>query len=67
MISEEEEFLTVPEAAAWLRIHPKTAYDWCEKGKIPSFKANGRRLVSKRALLEWVRAQGKEVRRVPTP
>ena len=59
MIPEEDKYLTIPEAAEELRVHPQTAYAWAKKGKLPSFKVNGRRLISQRDLTEWVKTQGR--------
>jgi excisionase family DNA binding protein len=51
------EYLTVAEAAELLRIHPKTAYEWALKRKLPgAFKLPaGVWRVSRAALVRYVR------------
>ncbi|MBI5068686.1 MAG: helix-turn-helix domain-containing protein [Deltaproteobacteria bacterium] len=48
--------LTIPEAAALLRIHVKTAYQWALEHRLPgAFRLGGRWRVSRRRLLGYVR------------
>lgn len=48
--------LTIPEAAALLRIHAKTAYQWALEHRLPgAFRLGGRWRVSRRRLLSYLR------------
>lgn len=57
IVPGKEEFLTVEEAATFLRVKPDTLYSWVHKERIP-FRKHGSRLVfSKRDLELWSKAQ----------
>lgn len=51
----EAEFLTLKEAANFLRITAATLNRVMRQGKLPSYKIGGRRLFDKAELIEWVR------------
>jgi predicted DNA-binding transcriptional regulator AlpA len=53
----DAEFLTIPQAAAVLQVHAKTAYDWALKQKLPgAFRLPaGPWRVSRSALLRYAR------------
>lgn len=54
---EEDAFLSVEEAAAFLKVKPDTIYAWTCRKRIP-FRKHGSRLVfSKKELNEWSQAQ----------
>ena len=48
-------FLTVEEAAEFLRMTTSTIYSWVSQGKIPHSKVGSRVLFEKNALLEFVK------------
>jgi excisionase family DNA binding protein len=51
----ETEFLTLKEAAEFLKIGVATLNRWMREEKIPSYKVRGRRLFDKTELIEWVK------------
>ena len=51
----ETEFLTLREAAGFLRISVATLNRVMRGGSIPSYKIGGRRLFDKTELVEWVK------------
>ena len=51
----ETEFLTLKEAASFLKISVATLNRVMREGKIPSYKIGGRRLFDKAELVEWVK------------
>ena len=40
--TQEGELLTVPEAAAFMRVKPKTVYAWVAEGRLPCLRAGNR-------------------------
>lgn len=57
-----ELFLTVEEAAEFLRVKTSTIYSWVSQGKIPHSKVGSRVLFDKNALVEFVKTdEGCEV------
>ena len=52
------EYLTVPEAAAFLRISARKVYDLVSRSGLPHRRAGARLLFERTALAEWVRAGG---------
>ena len=52
------DYLTVPEAAAFLRISARKVYDLVGRGGLPHRRAGARLLFERLALAEWVRAGG---------
>jgi len=46
----ELRWLRISEAAAYLSIHPKTAYDWAARGLLPTARIGGTRRVDRIAL-----------------
>lgn len=51
----ETEFLTLKEAAEFLKITVATLNRWMREEKIPSYKVSGRRLFDKVELVDWVK------------
>jgi excisionase family DNA binding protein len=51
----ETEFLTLKEAASFLKISVATLNRVMREGKIPSYKIGGRRLFDKAELIGWVK------------
>ena len=51
----ETEFLTLKEAAKFLRITAATLNRVMREGKLPSYKIGGRRLFDKTELIDWVK------------
>ena len=49
--------LTAKEAAAYLRVHLRTIYEWVAKGMIPSVKLGRKRLFDRKALDRWIDSQ----------
>ena len=49
-----ERFLTVVEAAEFLRVKPSTIYSWVSQGRIPHSKVGSRVIFEKSALVEFV-------------
>jgi excisionase family DNA binding protein len=47
------EFLTVEEVASWLRVSPRSIYDWVSQGVIPHRKAGRRTIFLVNEILEW--------------
>jgi len=52
---DDIEVLTLPEAAAYLKVSERTIYDWAQKGKIPAGKLGSSWRFIKKDLEEWVR------------
>lgn len=51
----ETEFLTLREAAKFLKIGVATLNRWMREESIPSYKVRGRRLFDKAELAQWVK------------
>jgi len=51
----ETEFLTLREAASFLKISVSTLNRVMREGNMPSYKIGGRRLFDKTELIEWVK------------
>jgi PTS system nitrogen regulatory IIA component len=51
------QFLTVEEVAEFLRVSPRSVYDWVYKGIIPHRKAGRRTLFLLSEILEWTTDQ----------
>ena len=47
-------FLTVDELAAVLRCQPEKVYRLAARGKLPSYKVEGRRLFAEADVLRWL-------------
>jgi excisionase family DNA binding protein len=61
-----EPLLTVPEAAAYLRVKPRTVYQWVWRGRIPFLKAGSAVRFSRTELDAWLaRRNRKETRLAP--
>ena len=59
-MTDDDELMTVQEAAAFLRVPPSWVYSHTRGGTIPVLRIGPRLLrVPRRALLAWVDAQGK--------
>jgi PTS system nitrogen regulatory IIA component len=54
---EISELLTVPEVAAWLKLRPKTVYEWAARGKLPSLRLGSAVRFERDALLRWLSAR----------
>jgi len=61
---EEHEYLTVAEAASWLRIDPSTIWRWIKAGRLPARRLGPRTVRIHRADLE---AMDQPVAARPTP
>ena len=51
------QFLTVEEVAEFLRVSPRSVYDWVYKGTIPHRKAGRRTLFLLDEILQWTSTQ----------
>jgi excisionase family DNA binding protein len=54
------DYLTVPEAAAYLRISPRKIYDLVSRSGLPHRRAGARLLFERSTLTDWVRGNGLE-------
>ncbi len=61
MPEPQTDYLTVPEAAAYLRISPRKVYDLVSRSGLPHRRAGGRLLFERVALAEWVRGNGHDL------
>ena len=52
---EQQEIMTLKEAAGLLRLHFMTVYKLTRKGKIPAKRVGGQWRFSRQRLTEWVR------------
>lgn len=57
--SEQDVFLTVPEAADFLKISVPTLYGYTQKAEVPCFRKGKRLYFSKKQLIKWIE-QGKK-------
>ena len=55
------DYLTVPEAASYLRISARKVYDLVSRSGLPHRRAGARLLFERTALAEWVRSSGQEL------
>ncbi len=53
----EPEFLSVPEAAALLRIGERTTYKLVRRGELPGLKMGGQWRIHRPTLLEWAKSR----------
>ncbi|MHB9133657.1 MAG: helix-turn-helix domain-containing protein [Armatimonadota bacterium] len=53
---DKPEIMTITEAAAFLRLNPRTLYGLAQRGEIPAQKLGNRWRFSKSAILEWMKA-----------
>ncbi len=67
MPEPQTDYLTVPEAAAYLRISPRKVYDLVSRSGLPHRRAGGRLLFERVALAEWVRGNGHDLGVPPPP
>jgi excisionase family DNA binding protein len=51
---------TVEEVAGFLRIHPKTVYEWVARDELPCFRIGNRLRFSPTELTRWVSARKEE-------
>ena len=56
------DLLTVTEAAAYMRVHPKTVRRWVRDGRLDCLRAGNRILFDPRSLALWLRGVGEEDR-----
>jgi excisionase family DNA binding protein len=61
------DYLTVPEAAGYLRISARKVYDLVSRSGLPHHRAGGRMLFERAALAQWVRSSGREAGMPPPP
>lgn len=66
--AEEPDVLTVPEAAAFLRLHPKALYKLIDDGTVPYVRVGPRRIrLLRSSLVEWLKSReivpGRKARR----
>jgi excisionase family DNA binding protein len=52
-----DEYLTVAEAARFLRVHPRTIYELVYQNRIPYHKVGDRILFMRTSLIEWTASQ----------
>jgi excisionase family DNA binding protein len=57
-LTEDGDFLTVEEAAAYLRLNVKTLYRFAKQEKVPASKAGTQWRFSRAALEKYVRGRG---------
>lgn len=55
--NNEPEIMTITEAAAFLRLNPRTLYSLAQRGEIPAQKLGNRWRFSRSALLQWMKAE----------
>jgi putative molybdopterin biosynthesis protein len=60
MADDRADYLTVPEAAAYLRISPRKVYDLVSRSGLPHRRAGGRLLFERTALAQWVAGNGQD-------
>ena len=60
MADDLADYLTVPEAAVYLRISPRKIYDLVSRSGLPHRRAGARLLFERTALAEWVRGNGQD-------
>jgi excisionase family DNA binding protein len=65
-VMSESRFLTVNEAAALLRLAPKSLYSLVSQRRVPFRKAGRRLLFLESELVEWTRPEPSRKRRVST-
>lgn len=63
---EEHEIMTIAEAAAYLRLNPRTLYGLAQRGEVPAQKIGNRWRFSRSAILQWMKAN-KQVDEEPNP
>ncbi len=51
---DDEEYCTVPEAAALLRVNPSTVWRWIEAGRLPAYRVGLRSIRIKRRHLDRI-------------
>lgn len=66
MTAASETILTLPEVAAFLKVHPNTVYRLARKGLIPAFKLGTDWRFERRAVEQWMRER-QEPRPAPPP
>ncbi len=54
--------LTVKEAAAYMRVHPRTLRRWVLEGRLDCLRAGNHIRFDPRSLARWLEGAGKEVR-----
>ncbi len=61
-MSDEPEFLSVPEAAVLLRIGERTTYKLVRRGELPALKLGGQWRIHRPTLLAWAKGHADELR-----
>ncbi len=56
-IVQEDDLLTIEEAAAYLKLSKKTTWRWCRSGRLPAFKIGHQWRISRADLQELIRAK----------
>jgi excisionase family DNA binding protein len=54
---QEDDLLTIEEAAEYLRLSKKTTWRWCRSGRLPAFKIGHQWRISKADLQEMINAK----------
>ena len=67
MAESAADYLTVPEAATFLRISERKVYDLVGRSGLPHRRAGARLLFERTALAEWVRSSGRRAGMAPPP
>lgn len=57
-MDEDDEILTVNEAAELLKVHPQVMRRWANEGIIPAGRAGRNWRFSRRAIIEWLFERG---------
>jgi excisionase family DNA binding protein len=54
---QEDDLLTIGEAAEYLRLSKKTTWRWCRSGRLPAFKIGHQWRISKADMQEMINAK----------
>jgi excisionase family DNA binding protein len=61
---QQDDLLTIEEAAEYLRLSKKTAWRWCKSGRLPAFKIGHQWRISKADLEALINAKKRRNRAV---
>ncbi len=59
-MSDYDAILTVPEAAALLKVCPKTVYTWAHRADFPCLRLGNTVRIHKGQLIDWVKTQAQK-------